>query len=1055
VNDRGVIFEWDPATNIYAKKLDFNIAFGCYPSGSLIRAKNGILYGLTASGGKYNMGVLFEWDPETEKYTKLIDFQGVTNGKNPRGSLIQATNDKLYGMTSSGGSNDAGVIFEFEPSTCTLIKKIDLGKDARNPNGSLMQAFNGKFYGMTSYGGYIDQGVLFEWDLSSNTIIHKILFTDSNGQYPSGSLIQTDNGMLYGMTAMGGANNSGVLFEFDPVAGHYIKKHDFEENTHNKGGMVFGSLCKAKNGKLYGMTDGGGPAGTGKVFEFDPVTGTHKDIVSFYNKEIGAYPIGSLVQAKNGKLYGRTSGGGANNMGTIFEWDPREKRYTKKIDFDGLQTGRMPDGALVMANNNKLYGVNMAGGSSNSGVLFEYIPETNTITKLHDFDTKTGIFPYGTLTKADNGKLYGTCETGGYYGHGVIFEWDPAAAKFFKRFDFPYVYRSEAHCVFTRAPNGKLLGIRDNMLFEWDPADGSFVRKFDFDREKDGEAVFGPMVYCEDGMYYGMTEVGGSHDVGVLFKWDPSANKYSKLFDFDGAAHGGYPYGSLFKSRNGKLYGMTTAGGVNDEGVLFEWDYHRNTFTKKTDFDSKDGSRPLYADLMEYGIKTSSVILNETSCDKYNFNGKVLTSSGTYYDTIPNAAGCDSLITLNLTVLKSTLSTLFETACSEYNFNGRLLKTSGTYFDKIPNAAGCDSIIVLYLTILQPTSSNLSVSACNEFQFGDRVITRSGIYRDTIPNAVGCDSVITLSLTILHSTTSTLAVAGCDSYISPGGRTLTASGTYTDTIPNAEGCDSIITIFLNLPHKTEATINETACDVYLSPSGKYTWTASGTYTDIIPNNGGCDSVITVNLVIGRTVSSIHPVACKNYTSPSGEYVWKSSGTYIDIIPNAAGCDSVITIDLQVDHVDTTVMQDRSVLISNDRNANHQWIDCDDGNAPIEGETFLTYSAHRNGHYAVIVSQGVCVDTSAVYEILVTGISDPSENKITLYPNPTSGNFTIDLGRIYTEVLLTITRYDGQVIRKENVQNSRIIELALDEPPGLYLVTIREDDREVVIKVVKE
>ncbi len=219
---------------------------------------------------------------------------------------------------------------------------------------------------MTSYGGYNDQGVLFEWDLSSNTIVQKILFTVTNGKYPEGSLIQTDNGMLYGMTAMGGDNNSGVLFEFDPVAGHYIKKHDFEENTHNKGGMVFGSLCKAKNGKLYGMTDGGGPAGTGKVFEFDPLTATHKDIVSFYNKEIGAYPIGSLVQAKNGKLYGRTSGGGVNNMGTIYEWDPREKRYTKKIDFDGLQTGRMPDGTMVMANNNKLYGVNMAGGSSNS-----------------------------------------------------------------------------------------------------------------------------------------------------------------------------------------------------------------------------------------------------------------------------------------------------------------------------------------------------------------------------------------------------------------------------------------------------------------------------------------------------------------------------------------------------------------------------------------------------------------------------------------------------------------------------------------------------------------
>jgi uncharacterized repeat protein (TIGR03803 family) len=903
----GVIFEWDPATNIYAKKIDLNIAHGCNPSGSLICAKNGILYGLTAYGGNYNMGVIFEWDPETENYSKLIDFQGVTNGKRPYGSLIEADNEKLYGMTSSGGSNDAGVIFEFEPSTCTLIKKIDLGKDTRHPNGSLFQAFNGKFYGMTSYGGYNDQGVLFEWDLSSNTIVQKILFTYTNGQYPAGSLIQTNNGMLYGMTAMGGANDSGVLFEFNPVTSNFIKKHDFEENIHGKGGMVFGSLCKAKNGKLYGMTNSGGPAGTGKVFEFDPLTGIHKDIVSFYNMENGANPIGSFVQAKNGKLYGRTSGGGANNMGTIFEWDPSEKRYTNKIDFDGLQTGRMPDGSMIMANNNKLYGVNMAGGSFNAGVLFEYIPETNTFTKLHDFDTETGIFPYGTLIKADNGKLYGTCSTGGYYGCGVIFEWDPATAKFSKRFDFPFVYRLEPHCAFTHASNGKLYGIRDNMLFVWDPADGSFVKKFDFNRKTDGEAVFGKMVNCEDGMYYGMTEVGGSHDVGVLFKWDPSANKYSKLFDFDGAAHGGYPYGSLFKSRNGKLYGMTTAGGINDEGVLFEWDYNTNTFVKKMDFDSKNGSQPLYGELIEYGAKSSYSVLNEIDCEKYNFNGKVLTSSGTYYDTIPNASGCDSIITLNLIINYSSLS----------------------------------------------------------------------------------------------------------------------------------------------------TINATICNKYTSPSGKV-WSISGEYKDTIPNSIGCDSIITINLTVNNSTSStIQPKACHSYTSPSGRYSWKQSGTYIDTIPNAFGCDSIITIELNVIDIDPSVIQDRNVLVSKDEIAHHQWIDCNNYNLPIKGETFLTYTAEKEGNYAVIVKYGWCADTSDCVFVNTTDlIINTFESNIRLYPNPTDGLFSIDLGKEYSNTEVTISGLDGKIVQKEERKNTQLIDLSMVAAPGIYMVTISSGNERAVFRLVK-
>jgi len=75
--------------------------------------------------------------------------------------------------------------------------------------------------------------------------------------------------------------------------------------------------------------------------------------------------------------------------------------------------------------------------------------------------------------------------------------------------------------------------------------------------------------------------------------------------------------------------------------------------------------------------------------------------------------------------------------------------------------------------------------------------------------------------------------------------------------------------------------------------------------------------------------------------------------------------------------ETWIETDRNVLISNDEHAEYQWIDCDNGNKPIEGETFLTYSAKRNGHYAVIVSKGACADTSAVFEVLGTVITDPS------------------------------------------------------------------------------
>src|SRR6185369_7931329 len=113
-------------------------------------------------------------------YTKLIDFDGASNGSIPNGSLVYANNGKLYGMTSNGGNDDLGVIFSYDPGTSTFTKLVDL--DGRfkgsNPWGDLMQASNGKLYGMTSDGGngtdeYGSAGVLFSYDPVANVYAKK------------------------------------------------------------------------------------------------------------------------------------------------------------------------------------------------------------------------------------------------------------------------------------------------------------------------------------------------------------------------------------------------------------------------------------------------------------------------------------------------------------------------------------------------------------------------------------------------------------------------------------------------------------------------------------------------------------------------------------------------------------------------------------------------------------------------------------------------------------------------------------------------------------------
>ena len=180
----GVFFEWDPATNTYTKKLDFNITNGSQPYGSLT-LKDGKLYGMTSKGA-YGWGVIFEWNPITDTYFKKLDFN-ITNGSQPYGSLTPK-DGKLYGMTYGGGAYGWGIIFELDPTTNTYTKKQDFnGTNGRAPSGSLT-LLNGKLYGMTELGGANNQGVVFEWDPVSNTFRKIKDLSAATGHSPYGDL---------------------------------------------------------------------------------------------------------------------------------------------------------------------------------------------------------------------------------------------------------------------------------------------------------------------------------------------------------------------------------------------------------------------------------------------------------------------------------------------------------------------------------------------------------------------------------------------------------------------------------------------------------------------------------------------------------------------------------------------------------------------------------------------------------------------------------------------------------------------------------------------------
>ncbi len=329
----GVLFEINLTTDIVTTKKNFiSNSSGSKPEGAMVQAANGKLYGLTKNGGSNNYGCLYEYDITGNTLLKKVDFTGIPNGFFPKGSMIKASNGRLYGMCSGGGLNGVGLIFEYDEITNVITNKVSFNgyKNGTNPFSDLFLASNSKFYGMTFSGGLNNFGVLFEFDPLTNIYTKKIDFGGVVGRFPSGALMEANNGKLYGYLSTGGTYGYGVLFEYDFNINSYTVKHNFNGYLGD-GGSPGGKLIQAVDGKLYGLTPGGSGVGLGSLFTYDIVADTFIKKVTFNLSSTGNYPSGSLIQLPNGKMYGMTSHGGVNGLGTLFEYDPIFDIYSKKL----------------------------------------------------------------------------------------------------------------------------------------------------------------------------------------------------------------------------------------------------------------------------------------------------------------------------------------------------------------------------------------------------------------------------------------------------------------------------------------------------------------------------------------------------------------------------------------------------------------------------------------------------------------------------------------------------------------------------------------------------
>ncbi len=253
-----------------------------------------------------------------------------------------------------------------------------------------------------------------------------------------------------------------------------------------------------------------------------------------------------------------------------------------------------------------------------------------------------------------------------------------------------------------------------------------------------------------------------------------------------------------------------------------------------------------------------------TACDSLLWNGETYTQSGEYVYTTTAKNGCDSIVTLHLTINNSEIGeTEYITICygETYTWNGQTYSTEGEYSVTLSNALGCDSIVTLHLTINETQYAEETVTACDSYEWNGQTYATTGAYTYTTTAANGCDSIVTLHLTINQTQYAEETVTACDSY-EWNGQTYATTGAYTYTTNAANGCDSIVTLHLTiLPDAT--TESETL--VLCSSELPYDWygqtlTEPGNYTASEQYAGmECDSVVhelTLNIYTQTLPSSV-------------------------------------------------------------------------------------------------------------------------------------------------------------------------------------------------------
>jgi len=557
-------------------------------------------------------------------FATLVNFDGSVHGSEPFFGNIQIVGQVGYGMTAVGGTYDQGVLFQATAdgtltTLYTFCQQINCTDGAEPFSGPLV--FAGNIYGTTYWGGANGVGEVFEVTPSGQlTTLHSFCSQPNctDGQDPFAGLVQV-GGNFYGTTSLGGANGAGTIFEISP-AGQFTTLYSFCSQANcTDGAFPLAGLLLGADGNLYGTTnDGGANNQGGTVFKITPA-GQLTTLYSFcsqVNCTDGGFPYAALVQAADGTLYGTTVDGGANgDAGTIFSITSAGQVTTLHsfCSSPGCPDGVFPSAPLVLASDGNFYGTTSGGTgpdfSFSFGTVFGITP-SGQLTTLHTFAVTDGAYPDGGLAEASNGNLYGMTYFGGSSDNGTIFSLPvtldvPQKAKAGDNTALSLIFRGAdvlSEAVFERSGKERMFpgfsqpGTSDRKTFGGNRKAAVFARMnaaaikakapgnataapnlatltsiLNFDGANGASPFRGSLIQGTDGNLYGTDELGGTADQGTVFQVTPDGT-LTTLYTFcsqTNCTDGAEPFAGLVQAANGNFYGTTTEGG-NGAGTVFE-----------------------------------------------------------------------------------------------------------------------------------------------------------------------------------------------------------------------------------------------------------------------------------------------------------------------------------------------------------------------------------------------------------------------------------------------------------------------------------------------------